>query len=558
MRSDLMKKGAARAPHRGLLRALGLTEEEINGPLIGVANSWNEIIPGHIHLDKVAEAVCAGVRLAGGTPFIFGGIGVCDGLAMNHEGMRYSLMSRELIADSVEIMARAHPFDGLVLIPNCDKVVPGMLMAMLRLDLPAVMVSGGPMLPGRHRGRAVDLITIFEGVGQLAAGTMDEAGLEELAACACPGAGSCAGMFTANSMNCLAEAIGLALPGNGAVPAVSAERIRLAKKAGQAVLKLIAQDLSPRRIATAAALQNALAVDLALGCSTNTTLHVPAVAQEAGLPFNLAGLNDLSRQVPHLVSLSPGGRHHLVDLHEAGGVMAVMAELARHGLVDGQALTVTGQKLAESLKEAPAPDGEVIRPVGNPYHQEGGLAILYGSLAPDGAVVKQSAVDESMLAHEGPARVFDGEEAAAEAILARKINPGDVVVVRYEGPRGGPGMREMLTPTAALVGLGLGARVALITDGRFSGGSRGAAIGHVSPEAAGGGPIALVREGDRIKIDIPRRSLELLVAAEELERRRASFRPPPARLLRGYAARYAKLVSSGTKGAVLGQPDDER
>ncbi len=509
-----MTKGPARAPHRGLLKALGLTDSEMGRPLIGVASGWNEIIPGHIHLDKVAEAVCAGIRLAGGVPFRFGSIGVCDGLAMNHQGMKYSLMSRELIADSIEVMATAHPFDGLVLIPNCDKVTPGMMMGALRLNIPAVVVSGGPMLPGRYRNKPADLITIFEGVGAQVAGKMSEAELETLAGCACPGPGSCAGMFTANSMNCLSEALGLALPGNGTIPAVSAARLRLAKMSGEAVMNLVARDIKPRDLATAGAFQNALAVDLALGCSTNTTLHVPALAHEAGLDFDLGSINELSRRVPHLVSLSPGGAHHLVDLNEAGGVMAVMKELARASLVDSLALTATGRPLAESLKAAPDADGEVLRPVAKPYHKEGGLAILYGRLAPDGAVVKQSAVAESMMRHSGPARVFDSEEEATDAIMAGGIRPGDVVVVRYEGPRGGPGMREMLTPTAAIMGLGLGGEVAMVTDGRFSGGSRGAVVGHVSPEAADGGPIALIREGDIIEVDIPNRTLDLKVTDE--------------------------------------------
>ena len=551
MRSHQMTKGPARAPHRGLLKALGLTDSEMDRPFIGVASGWNEIIPGHMHLDKVAEAVCAGVRSAGGVPFRFGGIGVCDGLAMNHLGMKYSLLSRELIADSLEVMATAHPFDGLVLIPNCDKIVPGLLMGALRLNIPAVVVSGGPMLPGRHQGRNVDLISIFEAVGAQAAGKISAAELESLAGRACPGPGSCAGMFTANSMNCLSEALGLALPGNGTAPAVSSDRLRLAKLSGEAALKLAIQGLRPRDLATEAAFRNALAVDLALGCSTNTTLHVPALAFEAGLNFDLRSVNDLSRRVPHLVSLSPGGRHHLAELDEAGGVMAVMKELAAAGLLDTGVLTVTGRPLADSLARALDADGEVVRQVGNPYHKEGGLAVLYGDLAPEGAVVKQSAVAEEMLRHTGPARVFDSEEAATEAILARAIQPGDVVVVRYEGPRGGPGMREMLTPTAALMGLGLGGSVAMVTDGRFSGGSRGAVIGHVSPEAAEGGPLALVRDGDLVVIDIPDRGLSLKVEERELARRRAELPPFEPKIKTGYAARYARSVSSGARGAIL-------
>ncbi|MDR1922113.1 MAG: dihydroxy-acid dehydratase [Candidatus Adiutrix sp.] len=551
MRSYKMTKGAARAPHRGLLRALGLTDSEMQRPLIGVASAWNEIIPGHMHLDKIAEAVCAGVRIAGGTPMRFGAIGVCDGLAMNHEGMKYSLMSREIIADSIEIMATAHPFDGLALIPNCDKVTPGMLMGALRLNIPAVVVSGGPMLPGRFKGKAADLISIFEGVGAQAAGRMSEEELEALAQAACPGPGSCAGMFTANSMNCLSEALGLALPGNGSIPAVSANRIRLAKMSGEALMNLVEKGLRPRDLATAAAFNNALAVDMALGCSTNTALHVPALAHEAGVPFKLESINEISRRVPHLVSLSPGGAHHLAELDEAGGVMAVMKELARAALVDPLVMTATGRPLAESLRAAPDADGEVLRPVARPYHKEGGLAVLYGRLAPDGAVVKQSAVAESMMKHIGPARVFDSEEAATEAILARAIRPGDVVAVRYEGPRGGPGMREMLTPTSAIMGLGLGGEVAMITDGRFSGGSRGAVIGHVSPEAADGGPLALLEDGDLIEIDIPARKLDFKIDEAELNKRRAALKPFEPKIKSGYAVRYARSVSSGTKGAVL-------
>ena len=549
MRSHNLTKGTVRAPHRGLLKALGLTDAEMGRPFIGVASAWSEIVPGHWHLDKIAEAVCAGVRSAGGTPFRFGGIGVCDGLAMNHAGMKYSLMSRELIADSLEIMATAHPFDGLVLIPNCDKITPGLLMGALRLNIPAVIVSGGPMLPGRHEGRNVDLISIFEAVGAQAAGRITAVELEELAAKACPGPGSCAGMFTANSMNCLCEALGLALPGNGTVPAVSSGRLRLAKFSGEAVMNLVASNLKPRDIATRAAFQNALAVDLALGCSTNTALHLPALIHETGLPFELRSINELSFKVPHLVSLSPGGRHHLVDLDEAGGVMAVMKELAAAGLVDPEPLTAAGRPLGASLAAASEADGTVIRSLADPYHKEGGLAVLFGDLAPDGAVVKQSAVAANMLRHEGPARVFDSEEEATAAIMSGRLNPGDVVVVRYEGPKGGPGMREMLTPTAAIMGLGL--EVALVTDGRFSGGSRGAVVGHVSPEAAEGGPLALVREGDLIEINIPGRSLNLKVGEEERARRREKLPPFEPKIKTGYAARYARSVTSGAKGAVL-------
>lgn len=551
MRSDKMTKGPARAPHRGLLSALGLTASEMNRPLIGVASAWSEIVPGHVHLDKVAEAVCAGVRLAGGVPFRFGGIGVCDGLAMNHEGMKYSLISREVIADSIEIMGMAHPFDGLVLIPNCDKITPGMMMGALRLNIPAIVCSGGPMLPGKFKGKATDLISVFEGVGAQAAGKISEEELENLARCSCPGPGSCAGMFTANSMNCLSEALGLALPGNGTIPAVSADRIRLAKMSGEAVMNLVAKNITPRDLATPSAFQNALAVDMALGCSTNTSLHVPALAHEAGVEFEFNSINEISRKVPHLVSLSPGGAHHLVELNEVGGVMAVMKELARASLVDALTLTATGRPLADILKTAPDADGQVLRQVGKPYHKEGGLAALYGPLAPEGSIVKQSAVAETMMRHNGPARVFDSEEDATAAILANDIKPGDVVVVRYEGPKGGPGMREMLTPTAALMGQGLGGEVAMITDGRFSGGSRGAVIGHISPEAAEGGPIALIKDGDIIEIDIPARSLSMKVDEAELNRRRAELKPFEPKIKTGYAARYARGVSSGTKGAIM-------
>lgn len=551
MRSDAMKKGLEKAPHRSLFKAMGYTDEELARPIIGVANSKNEIIPGHINLDKIAEAVKAGVRMAGGTPMEFSTIGVCDGIAMNHEGMKYSLASRELIADSVEVMARAHPFDGLVLVPNCDKIVPGMLMAALRLNIPAVCVSGGPMMAGFFDGRAVDLITLFEGVGQVKAKKMSEKDLARLEDVACPGCGSCAGMFTANSMNCLTEAIGLGLPGNGTIPAVSAARIRLAKEAGQAVMNLVKKGIRPRDIATKAAFMNAIAIDMALSCSTNTVLHVPALAHEAGIRLDLEVFNEVSARTPHLVSLSPAGPHHLEDLDQAGGVMAVMAELAGAGLIDQEVMTASGSNLKNTLKNSAVTNRAVIREVKSPYHQEGGIAILRGNLAPDGGVVKQSAVAEEMLRSQGRARVFDSEEEATEAILGGRIKAGDVVVIRYEGPRGGPGMREMLTPTSSIVGLGLGASVALITDGRFSGGTQGAAIGHISPEAALGGPIALVREGDTISIDIPAKKITLEVGKEELEKRRQEWSPPEPKIKEGYAARYASMVTSGATGAVL-------
>jgi len=552
MRSDALRKGLERAPHRSLLKAMGYTDEEINRPLVGICHAHNEIIPGHVHLDKLVEAVKAGVRMAGGTPVAFGTIGVCDGLAMNHTGMKYSLASREIIADSVEIMAVAHPFDALVLIPNCDKVTPGMMMAMLRVNIPAVMVSGGPMLTGRFRGKDVHLVSVFEGVGRVKADTMSLDELCELEEKACPGCGSCAGMFTANSMNCLAEAIGLALPGNGTIPAVSAARIRLAKKAGMAVMHLLQENIRPRDIATREAFENAMAVDMALGCSTNTVLHVPAIAKEAGVELPLASFNDVSAKIPHLCSLIPGGSHSMQQLDEAGGVPAVMGELLN--TEDGlnlDVLTVTGKTLRENLEGVKVFDADVIRSVDEAYHAVGGIAVLYGNLAPDGAVVKQSAVAEEMLTHTGPARVFNSEAEAQSAILDGKIKSGDVVVIRYCGPKGGPGMPEMLSPTAAIIGMGLGKSVALITDGRFSGGTQGACIGHVSPEAAEGGPIAFVREGDKISVDIPRHKLELKVSAAEFEKRREKWQPPAPRITSGYAARYAQLVTSGSTGAVF-------
>lgn len=552
MRSDLMKKGLERAPHRSLLKAIGYTNEEISRPLIGVGHAHNEIIPGHVHLDRILEAVKTGIRMAGGTPIAFGTIGVCDGIAMNHTGMKYSLASREIIADSVEIMAQAHPFDALVLIPNCDKVTPGMMMAMLRVNIPALMVSGGPMLTGRFKGKDVHLISVFEGVGQVKANTMSAEDLEELEDAACPGCGSCAGMFTANSMNCLAEAIGLALPGNGTIPAVAAARIRLAKEAGMAIMNLLEQNICPRDIATADAFENAMAIDMALGCSTNTVLHVPAIAKEAGVDLPLAHFNEVSRKTPHVCSLIPGGPHSLQQLDEAGGVPAVMKELL--STEDGlnlDVMTATGKTLKDNLAGVTVRDSEIIRPVNAPYHKEGGIAILYGNLAPDGGVVKQSAVVPEMLVHRGPARVYNSEEDAQDAILGGKINSGDVIVIRYCGPRGGPGMPEMLSPTSAIIGLGLGGSVALITDGRFSGGTQGACIGHVSPEAADGGPIALVNEGDTISIDIPNREITLDVAEDELTKRRATWQAPAPKITSGYMARYAKQVTSGSTGAVL-------
>ncbi|HDL90374.1 MAG TPA: dihydroxy-acid dehydratase [Thermodesulforhabdus norvegica] len=551
MRSNQMKSGVEKAPHRSLFKAMGYTDEELGRPIVGVVNSANEIIPGHIHLDRIAEAVKAGIRMAGGTPVEFPVIGVCDGIAMNHTGMKYSLASRELIADSIEVMAMAHPFDGLVLIPNCDKIIPGMLMAALRLNIPAIVVSGGPMLAGRVGSTPVDLISVFEAVGSFKAGKIDNMELKALEDEACPGCGSCAGMFTANSMNCLSEALGLALPGNGTIPAVHAARIRLAKYAGMRIMKLIEEGVKPRDIATMEAFENAIAVDMALGCSTNTVLHVPAIANEAGIELDLGVFNTISKKTPHLCSLRPGGPHFLEDLHRAGGIPGVMKELARSNLIRTDILTVSGKSVKEIVESVNILDHSVIRPVDDPYHPEGGIAILKGNLAPDGAVVKQSAVAPEMMTRKGRARVFNSEPDAARAILEGEIKPGDVVVIRYEGPKGGPGMQEMLTPTAAIVGRGLDKEVALITDGRFSGGTRGAAIGHVSPEAAAGGPIALVEEGDEILIDIPAKRLELLVDEETLNRRRASWKPHPPKITEGYLARYASMVTSGSRGAIL-------
>ncbi len=551
MRSDLMKKGLVRAPSRALLKAMGLTDEEIKRPLIGVVNSANEVVPGHIHLDRIAEAVKTGVRIAGGTPLEFPTIGVCDGLAMGHEGMKYSLASRELIADSIEIMAKAHPFDGLVLIPNCDKVVPGMLMAALRLNLPAIVISGGPMLAGKFQGKKADVITVFEAVGMVTAQKMSNQELAELEEEACPGCGSCAGMFTANSMNCLTEALGLGLPGNGTIPATHAARIRLAKSAGMKVMELVTKEIRPRDIATEEAFRNAIAVDMALGCSTNTVLHVPAIGNEAKLNISLKLFDEISSKTPHICSLSPAGPHHLEDLHLAGGIQAVLKELIDGGLVNPNVLTVTGFLLKDSTKGVMVRDPEVIRSLERPYHVKGGIAILYGNLAPEGSVVKQSAVSEEMLQNTGRARVFDSEETAVDQILAGNIKPGDIVVIRYEGPKGGPGMREMLNPTSALAGMGLDKSVSLITDGRFSGGTRGAAIGHVSPEAAHGGPIALIQDGDEIEIDIPNKRVDLKISDEEFGKRRKQWQPPEQKIREGYLARYADRVTSAARGAIL-------
>jgi len=550
MRSDLAKRGFERAPHRSLFYATGLTPEELDRALIGVVNSHNDIIPGHVHLDRVSEAVKAGVRMAGGTPLEFHVIGVCDGIAMGHPGMRHSLPSRELIADSVEAMASAHRLDGLVLIPNCDKIVPGMLMAAARLNIPAIFVSGGPMMAGRYHGQDVDLKNVFEAVGEYKAGRMSDEELHALELVACPGCGSCAGLFTANTMNCLTEALGMGLPGNGTIPAVTAARLRLAKQAGMQVLHLLREGILPRDIMTQAAFENAIAVDMAIGGSTNTVLHLPAIAHEAGVPLPLERFDAASSRTPYLVKLSPSGPHHMQDLDEAGGMPAVMTELVRHNLLQGEARTVTGKTVAENLNGARRLS-EVIRPADDPYRPDGGISILWGNLAPDGAVVKAGAVSPEMMHHRGPARVFENEEAALAAILGGHIQAGDVVVIRYEGPRGGPGMPEMLMATSALAGMGLDDTVALLTDGRFSGATRGAAIGHVSPEAAAGGPIALVQEGDKIELDIPNKRLTLHVCEEEMARRREGRTPPSPRVTEGYLARYAVMVTSASEGAVL-------
>ncbi len=551
MISDRVKKGIEKAPHRSLFNAMGYIKEELDRPLIGVVNAQSEIVPGHIHLDRIADAVKAGIRMNGGTPVEFPAIGVCDGIAMNHIGMKYSLATRELIADSVECMAIAHGFDGLVLIPNCDKIVPGMLMAAARLDIPAVVVSGGPMLGGRVKDEKLSLTTLFEGVGAVRAGKMSERELEELEEQGCPGCGSCAGMFTANSMNCLTEAIGMALPGNGTIPAVYAERIRLAKYAGIKVMELVEKGIKPSDILTEQAFYNALTVDMALGCSTNSVLHLPAIAHEAGFKIDLDMVNEISSRTPNLCRLSPAGPDQIEDLYRAGGIPAVMAELDKKGLIDTGLLTVTGRTIGENIKTARIKDYNIIRSIDKPYSSTGGIAVLRGNLAPDGAVVKRSAVAPEMLVHKGPARVFESEEEVIDAILKGGIKKGEVVVIRYEGPKGGPGMREMLSPTSALAGMGLDKHVALITDGRFSGATRGASIGHVSPEAMEGGTIALVEEGDIISIDIPAGRLELMVDQQELDRRRSKWKAPKPKITKGYLARYARSVTSANTGAIV-------
>ena len=551
MRSDAVKKGIAQAPQRSLMRALGLTEEEMKKPLVGIVSSYNEIVPGHMNLDKITEAVKMGVAMAGGTPIVFPAIAVCDGIAMGHIGMKYSLVTRDLIADSTECMAMAHQFDALVCIPNCDKNVPGLLMAAARVNVPTVFVSGGPMLAGHVKGEKRSLSSMFEAVGSYAAGTMTEEDVYDFECYACPTCGSCSGMYTANSMNCLTEVLGMGLKGNGTIPAVYSERLRLAKRAGMQVMELLKQDIRPRDIMTKEAFLNALTVDMALGCSTNSMLHLPAIAHEAGVELNPEMANAISEKTPNLCHLAPAGYHYIEELNEAGGVYAVMNELNKLGLLHTECMTATGKTVGENIKGCVNKNPEIIRPVENPYSKTGGIAVLKGNLAPDTAVVKRSAVVPEMQVHEGPARVFDCEEDAIEAIRGGKIVAGDVVVIRYEGPKGGPGMREMLNPTSAIAGMGLGSSVALITDGRFSGASRGASIGHVSPEAAEGGPIALVEEGDLIRINIPEHKLEVVVSDEELARRKAAWTPREPKVTTGYLKRYAKMVSSANKGAIL-------
>ena len=554
MRSDAAKVGLQQAPHRSLWNALGMTKEEMKKPLVAVVSSYNEIVPGHMNLDKIAQAVKLGVAEAGGTPIMIPAIAVCDGIAMGHVGMKYSLVTRDLIADSTEAMIMAHAFDAMVCIPNCDKNVPGLLMAACRLNIPTVFVSGGPMLPGKVHGRRTSLSSIFEAVGQFEAGTLDQEGLDEYEEYGCPTCGSCSGMYTANSMNCLTEAIGMGLSGNGTVPAVYSARLRLAKHAGMKVMEMYEKNIRPRDIITEASIKNALTVDMALGCSTNTMLHLPAIAHEIGMDFDMALANEYSAKTPNLCHLAPAGPTYMDQLNEAGGIYAVMKELTKKNLLDLSCMTVTGKTVGENIANVTNNDPEVIRPLEDPYTENGGLAVLFGNLAPEGGVVKQSAVVPEMLVHEGPARVFESEEEAISAILGKQINPGDVVVIRYEGPKGGPGMREMLNPTSAIAGMGLGSSVALITDGRFSGASRGASIGHVSPEAAVGGPIALVQEGDIIAIDIPNKSINMKVSEEEIAKRKAEWQPKEPKITTGYLARYSHLVTSGSRGAILEIP----
>ena len=551
MRSDQMKSGVERIAHRALFNALGLTEKEIRQPMVGIVNAQNDIIPGHLHLDDIVEAVKSGVMMAGGTPFVFPAIGVCDGIAMGHEGMKYSLISREHIADSVEIMAMAHPFDALVFVPNCDKIVPGMIMAALRLNIPSIFVSGGPMMPGYYEGKKLTVTSAFEAVGAAGAKKMSDDQMKEIELYSCPGCGSCAGMFTANSMNCMTEVIGLGLSGNGTIPAVHAARIRLAKEAGMKVMELLEKDIRPRDIVTLDSLHNALTADMALGCSTNTVLHLPAIAHEAGLKIDLNEINNISKATPHLVKLSPAGEDCLVDLWQAGGIPSVLKELDNHGLLNTDCITVTANTVGENIKDAYIKDNSVIRSFDDPYSKDGGLAILWGNIAPDGAVVKKGAVLEEMMVHRGPAKVYNSEEECMTAIMGGKVVSGDVVVVRYEGPKGGPGMREMLTPTSAIAGMGLDSSVALITDGRFSGASRGASIGHISPEAAAGGLIGIIEDGDIISIDIPNNKLELLVDENIIAERRLKFVPLEKPVPNGYLKRYRKMVTSANTGGVF-------
>ncbi len=546
-----MKKGISRMPHRSVFKSLGFTDLEINRPIIGVANSFNELIPGHIHLKGITNAVKAGIRIAGGTPQEFATIGVCDGVAMNHVGMKYSLATREIIADSIEAVAMAHPFDGLVLVPCCDKIVPGMIMAALRLNIPSIVISGGPMLAGKFQGEDIDYSTCYEAIGKYQKGNLNDDEMAVIEEEACPTCGSCSGMFTANSMNCLSEAIGLALPGNGTIPAVFSKRVRLAKTAGLKIMELVEKDIKPRDIVDAEAIRNGLAVDMALGCSTNTILHLPAIANEAKVPFVLELVNEISNKTPNLCKLSPAGKHHLEDLYSAGGVEAVMNELYKNDLINGKTMTVTGKNTEDNISGIEIKNTEVIHTVADPYLKDGGLAILFGNLAPSGCVVKRSAVDPSMYHHKGRARVFGSEEDSMEAIMGGKIEPQDVIVIRYEGPKGGPGMREMLAPTSGIAGIGLDKDVALITDGRFSGATRGASIGHISPEAQAGGPIAIVEEGDLIEINISELSINLLVPEEEIKRRLSEWSPPEIKIKEGYLARYSKLVQSAAEGAVL-------
>ena len=551
LRSDNIKKGVSRLPHRSLFKALGFTDEEIARPIIGVVNSANTLIPGHMNLDSIVEAVKTGITMSGGTAQEFSTIGICDGVAMNHIGMKYSLASRELIADSIEAVCMAHSFDGLVLVPNCDKIIPGMIMAALRLNIPSILISGGPMLAGKFKGRDIDFTDCYEAIGMYKAGKYSLSDLEEIENESCPTCGSCAGMFTANSMNCLSEAIGIALPGNGTIPAVFSKRLRLAKTAGIKIMDLVSQDIKPRDIINLDSIKNALAVDMAVGCSTNTILHLTAIAKEAKASFSLELVNEISKKTPNLCRISPAGPHHVEDLYWAGGIQAIMGELLANGMIDGELITATGNKVKDNVAGLKILNEEVIRKISNPHTSDGGLTILWGNLAPEGCVVKKSAVDPGMMHHRGKAKIFNSEEDAQDAILNGKIVKGDVVVIRYEGPKGGPGMREMLAPTSTLAGMGLDKDVALITDGRFSGASKGASIGHISPEAQAGGPIALLEEGDIIEIDINDNKINALVSDSELAKRKEKWNPPELKIKEGYLYRYAKLVSSASKGAVL-------